>query len=84
MLTNGNENAYLTTYGDSAYSRHVETHDNLADAGTDQAPTDRCQAQGSESGATDSTLRGRWIEQGEALGTRTKAGLPTVSAADKP
>ncbi len=44
---------------------NVETHDNLADAGASQEATDRRQAQGSESRAIDSALRGHWIEQGE-------------------
>lgn len=58
----GNAIWFLTTYGVKAYSRNVEANDNLADARTDQTPTDRCQAQGFEIRAIDSALRGHWID----------------------
>jgi hypothetical protein len=72
--SNGNENAVLTTYGASAYSRHVKAYDNLADTRADQAVTSRRQAKGPKSRAIDSAIRGCWIEQGEKVEAEEKAG----------
>jgi len=50
---------------------NVETHNNLADARSDQAATGRRQAQGPEGRAIDSALRRRRIEQGEVAETKS-------------